>query len=239
MDNLFRIFGLILLASLLVWSSSALAARYGERLCEYKNFECYEMRRGDTWEELWPDPNERELVKRLNRMNIRLQPGMVIAEPRNVGMLSIMDISPFPHFIEAPGRTLIIFDPKVNAWGAYDAEGALVRWGPASGGQNWCSDTGQRCLTPAGKFSMQSAQGPNCISSKFPIPYGGAPMPYCMFFNRGYAFHGSFIVPGYNASHGCVRTFVEDARWLRKEFIELPRAENDYKGTLVIVRPYK
>jgi lipoprotein-anchoring transpeptidase ErfK/SrfK len=39
-----------------------------------------------------------------------------------------------------------------------------------------------------------------------------------MFFHRGYALHGSYDVPGYNASHGCVRMFVKDAKWLNQEF---------------------
>lgn len=55
-------------------------------------------------------------------------------------------------------------------------------------------------------------------------------MPYCMFFKGGYAIHAS-DVPGYNASHGCVRVFYEDAEWLNREFADI--------GTSVIVRPYE
>jgi len=32
-----------------------------------------------------------------------------------------------------------------------------------------------------------------------------------MFFHGGFALHGSPSVPGYNASHGCVRLFDDDA----------------------------
>lgn len=46
-------------------------------------------------------------------------------------------------------------------------------------------------------------------------------MPYCVFFNRGIALHGSPEVPGYHASHGCVRLFVQDAEWLNESFIEI------------------
>ena len=60
-------------------------------------------------------------------------------------------------------------------------------------------------------------------------------MPYCMFFHTGFALHGSYEVPGYNASHGCVRLYKEDAKWLNEEFVELPAFEND-KGTTVIVQ---
>ena len=47
------------------------------------------------------------------------------------------------------------------------------------------------------------------------IGKGGAKMPYCMFYDGGYAIHGSYEVQGYHASHGCVRTYIEDARWLK------------------------
>ena len=40
-----------------------------------------------------------------------------------------------------------------------------------------------------------------------------------MFFHGGFALHGSYEVPGYHASHGCVRMFVNDAKWLNEEFV--------------------
>ena len=55
-------------------------------------------------------------------------------------------------------------------------------------------------------------------------------MPYCMFFKGGFAMHGSSGVPGYNASHGCVRLFVDDAQWLNQDFADI--------GTQVIILPY-
>ena len=59
-------------------------------------------------------------------------------------------------------------------------------------------------------------------------------MPYCMHFFRGYALHGSEVVPGFRDSHGCVRLFIEDAKWLNEEFIIVPRA-GGIIGTRVIV----
>ena len=52
-----------------------------------------------------------------------------------------------------------------------------------------------------------------------------------MFFYGGYALHASPVVPGYNDSHGCIRLFYEDAKWLNKQFIET--GENK---TSVIIR---
>ena len=59
-------------------------------------------------------------------------------------------------------------------------------------------------------------------------------MPYCMFFHGGYAIHASPVVPGYHASHGCVRVFQEDARWLHEDFITI----NGRNSTIVVVNPY-
>ena len=52
-----------------------------------------------------------------------------------------------------------------------------------------------------------------------------------------YALHGSFTVPGHRDSHGCIRLFTEDAKWLNKEFIDLPK--KGQKGTLVIIDKHK
>ena len=41
------------------------------------------------------------------------------------------------------------------------------------------------------QFSVKRKGLPSCVSSKFPLGKGGAPMPYCMFFRGGYAIHGS------------------------------------------------
>jgi len=143
-----------------------------------------------------------------------------------------------PTHISAPGEKLILVDPRVHAWGAYDASGDLVRGGVATSGSNWCPDLHRRCHTKSGSFRIYSLGSPGCISHKFPIPRGGAPMPYCMFFNGGQGLHGSYEVADANLSHGCVRLKVEDARWLRYDFVDGPSAGNGYRGTRVIVKPY-
>lgn len=194
-------------------------ALYGARICDNPGFHCYTVEAGDNWFNLFPDDGERDLVRRLNRMNIRLPIGTVIAIPDNLSSVSIMDISPFPSQINPPGRSLIKVNLSKLAWGAYDSSGDLVRWGPASGGKDYCPDIKRGCRTVSGQFTVYSEQGPGCVSSVYPRPRGGAPMPYCMHFFKGYALHGSASVPGQNASHGCVRLFVEDAQWLNQDFV--------------------
>ncbi len=62
-------------------------------------------------------------------------------------------------------------------------------------------------------------------------------MPYCMYFHKGFALHGSDDIPGYRASHGCVRMFIEDAKWLNQEFVEVGNDKTQLIGTKVVIRP--
>jgi hypothetical protein len=127
-----------------------------------------------------------------------------------------------------PGKTFV-FDPKALRWYAY-YNGSLIHSGRASGGRHYCPDLHRGCRTPCGVFRISSKGGPGCKSKKFPIGRGNAPMPWCMFFHKGFAIHGSGSVPGYNASHGCIRVPPSDARWLNNNFLS--------PGSKVIVRSY-
>jgi len=134
------------------------------------------------------------------------------------------------HKRPATGNRVFIFNPRRLTWAAYDSRGNLVKSGRASGGRHYCPDVKRACRTPRGYFSVFKKGSAACRSSKYPLPRGGAPMPYCMFFRGGYAIHGSPNVPNYNASHGCIRVLPSAARWLHRNFIRI--------GTRVIVRPY-
>ncbi len=60
---------------------------------------------------------------------------------------------------------------------------------------------------------------------------GGAKMPYCMYFYRGFTIHAGFEVPPHNSSHGCIRVLPSAAKWLNEQFITI--------GTKVIVLSYE
>lgn len=210
--------------------------RYGPSHCEDPGLSCRQIVEGETWESLWPEPEDRAAAMRVNRMNIRLRSGMVLAVPDSRNPGDGPAFQPFAGRIDPPGEKQIWIDLENLAWGAYDPEGNLLNWGPASGGKDWCPDIRQACRTPAGEFFVGRKGSRGCKSGKFPIPTGGAPMPYCMYFHGGYAIHGSPEVPGYRASHGCVRISPEDARWLNEKFVELPEAEAGTLGTKVLIR---
>lgn len=135
-----------------------------------------------------------------------------------------------PEQITPPGEPTIIVDPKIHAWGAYSEEGRLLRSGLATAGSNWCPDIERPCRTSVGRYRITSMGDSDCVSSIYPVGEGGAPMPYCMFFNGGLALHGSNQVVRGNVSHGCVRLRVRDAEWLHDNFADV--------GTQVIIRSY-
>ncbi|MCX6740700.1 MAG: L,D-transpeptidase [Candidatus Parcubacteria bacterium] len=186
----------------------------------------------ETWELLWGDTVERHIVMNINRRNTPLKKGDKISVPCDMSGKTFMDFSPYPLKIEPTGSKFLIWDPSLLAYGAYDAEGNLIRWGAGVGGKDYCPDVKRGCRTKTGEFRIISKQGPSYRSGRYPIGCSGkkcALMPYAMFFASGYAFHTG-KVPGAHASHGCVRLFAEDAKWLNQNFVEV--------GMRVIIKPY-
>lgn len=216
-----------------------LAQQYGSFLCRQEGYVCYRVKSGQSWRSMFPDEHDRSIAMRVNRMNTQVWPGMIIAVPTNIRTADIMDFSPFPLQVGIQNEKLVVVDPRVQAWGAYNTDGSLVRWGPASSGADYCRDIDEECHTTPGSFRMFSLGSSDCFSTKFPLPDGGAPMPYCMYFNEGQALHGEPDgLPGHNASHGCVRMYVNDAEWMRYEFVESPDGTNNFRGTKVLVMDY-
>ncbi|MBI2786082.1 MAG: L,D-transpeptidase, partial [Legionella longbeachae] len=131
---------IVIFAYLLLTSQIALAnTRYGESLCNSPDYFCMKIKKGEGWEKLFPDAEERDMVRRINRMNIALRPGMTIAVPKNIDRLTIYDVSPFPRYIDPNGEKTIYVSQKKLAWGAYDQDGELLWWGPISSGISKCS----------------------------------------------------------------------------------------------------
>jgi hypothetical protein len=137
----------------------------------------------------------------------------------------------FPMSISSKGERVFMFDPKIFAWAAYDEHGQRVMTGSASGGKDFCEDVGAPCRTVTGTFRVYNKRGPNCQSGEYPVEtFGGAKMPYCMYFYRGYTIHAAYEVPVGNSSHGCIRVLPSAAKWLNEQFMTI--------GTRVIVLSY-
>lgn len=127
-----------------------------------------------------------------------------------------------PSTISPPGENMVVVSPRAHQWGAYDSQGRLVKSGVASAGADYCPDMDSQCHTSVGTYRIRSLGGAGCTSPSFPVPRGGSPMPYCMYFTPYQALHGyPHISSSRNASHGCVRMPTSDARWLRYNFVRL------------------
>ena len=136
-----------------------------------------------------------------------------------------------PDQITPTGENTFIFSPKMRRWVAYDENGLRVAGGVGNGGADFCEEINEPCRTPIGKFRITRKGDETCASSQFPVGVGGSPMPYCMFFKRGNAIHGSPYISNQNTSHGCIRVLTPAAKWLSKYFLK-------YR-TQVIVLPYE
>lgn len=137
-----------------------------------------------------------------------------------------------PSTVSYGHEKVILIDPRLYAWGAYDQSGKLVRGGIANLGSDFCSDEGRPCRTSSGVFRIYSLGDVGCVSKTYPLPRGGALMPYCMFFHNGQSLHGTpdpMLVDA-NTSHGCVHMRIPDAEWLRYDFAQV--------GTKVVILPY-
>ena len=137
-----------------------------------------------------------------------------------------------PPRINTHDEKMVVVDPKQFAWGAYDADGDLIRAGIATAGADYCPDTKRPCHTTTGTFRIYAMRGEECISKTYPVGKGGSLMPYCMFFHNGESLHGTpdQMMNEANISHGCIHMRIPDAAWLQQNFADV--------GTKVVILPY-
>jgi hypothetical protein len=77
----------------------------------------------------------------------------------------------------------------------------------------WVSTGKYKHRTPRGNFRILDKERFH-ISNKYPEPHGGAKMPYMLrITNAGVAIHQGYL-PGYPASHGCIRVSKNTAKKL-------------------------
>lgn len=143
------------------------------------------------------------LVLKVNRIDLaHVRQGSTLLVPNRTDPASL---SPFPAQLDAaraPVGRLVIVSRRVQAFAAYD-DRRLVRWGPTSTGR-------QETSTPAALFhtNWKSKLRRSSDNAEWLLPW------YVNFENaRGVSFH-QFDLPGYPASHACVRLLEDDARWI-------------------------
>ena len=152
-----------------------------------------------------------EQVVVLEMLNRRDRAHLLRADPPTPGLLvpetwssDPLAYSPFP--ASWPGgeqyEKAIVVNQPIQAFGAYE-RGRLVRWGPVSTGR-------QETPTPEGAFNLtwRARSRRSTDNADWLLEW------YFNFVNeRGVSFH-LFDLPGYPASHACVRLLLRDAQWL-------------------------
>ena len=138
----------------------------------------------------------------LNRIE-RLRPKRPIVVPACASE-DFKTYSPFPENINMLGcipKTVLI-NKRVQAFGLYE-NGELVKWGPVSTGKS-------STRTPSGLNygNYKAKRKVSTVDASWILPY------YFNFMNfEGVGVH-QYALPGYPASHGCVRLYMEDAKYI-------------------------
>jgi hypothetical protein len=149
-------------------------------------------------------PEQIALLEKLNRADIAhlpRAPVLVVPERWDPDELSY---SPSPRKYVGVGQCskILVLDLRSQVFGGYEA-GRLVRWGPISSGR-------MDRPTPQGFFHL-NWKSRGRYSTVNPTWY------MRWYFNvdnvSGRAFH-AYSLPGYPASHACIRLLERDARWL-------------------------
>jgi len=145
----------------------------------------------------------REVILALNRLdtkNLRWGDSLVIPDT----IMPLISYSPFPFVIEEARsvKKLLMLSRLIQAFAAYE-NGVLIKWGPTSTGR-------KSKQTPAGLFGLnwKKEKTTSTIDPTWILPF------YFNFDNfEGAAFH-QYDMPGYPASHACVRLLEQDAKWI-------------------------
>ena len=139
-------------------------------------------------------------INRTDRKHIRAGDSLIIPDTR----ADLMSIAPFPLRLEVAQAIpkLLLVSRRMQAFGAYES-GRLVRWGPTSTGK-------KSTPTPAGLYhtNWKARETRSSVNKSWVLPW-------CFNLDNfsGVSFH-KFDLPGYPASHGCVRLLEEDAKWI-------------------------
>lgn len=150
------------------------------------------------------EPGKQHLIFALNRVDARrLNQGDVLVVPDTLTG-NFNDYSPFPKTLEildSIPKTVLI-SQRIQGFALYE-NSELVRWGPVSSGK-------RSTPTPNGLNygNYKAREKISTINSDWLMPY------YFNFMNfEGVGVH-QYSMPGYPASHACVRMRKEDAKFV-------------------------
>lgn len=145
-----------------------------------------------------------ELLQKINRTDLKHLTRLRDVMVPSVWSDNELDYSPFPARYPRAANIakLLVVDVSAQAFGAYE-NGSLVRWGPVSTGR-------KKSPTPAGLFHLtwRSRARHSTVDREWYMQW------YFNFDNKaGLSLH-QYDLPGYPASHECIRLLESDARWV-------------------------
>ncbi|HQW44998.1 MAG: L,D-transpeptidase [Chitinophagaceae bacterium] len=150
------------------------------------------------------DTTELEIILAINRINKSvIKKDKVLVMPDTL-LPELLFYSPYPESLQGFDTLpkLVLISRRIQAFAIYE-NGKLTRWGPVSSGK-------KSTPTPAGLFHTN-------FKAKVKISSENSDWIMPWYFNfyakRGIAMH-QFFLPGYPASHACVRMQAKDAKWI-------------------------
>lgn len=172
---------------------------------------------------------ERYAIYALNRLDSKhKQNADTLVVPKIIDT-SLMDYSPFPKQLDVLSgvNKFVVFSYPIQAYGVYN-NGTLVKWGPTSMGKKTSkTKTGLTFANWKKELTIST------VKSEWKLPYN-----FNIFNMDGIGWH-EYDLPGYPASHSCLRLLKDDAVWLYSYadtwILNPGGATTKAKGTAVLV----
>lgn len=119
---------------------------------------------------------------------------------------SFIAYSPFPARVPKLDsvQKLVVFSYPIQAYGVYE-HGVLLKWGPTSMGKK-SAQTKRGLMFTNWKKELSTSS----VNDEWKLPYN-----FNIHNTLGIGWH-QYDLPGYPASHSCLRLTLEDAKWLYK-----------------------
>ena len=164
-------------------------------------------------------------LNRIDKSNLKLVDSIIVPDKFDDDFLAY---SPFPYTLESIFEIpkLVIFSYPIQAYGVYEF-GELVKWGPSSLGS-------KAHPTPTGLFftNWKGEEIQSTVDDEWILRWN-----FNIENKEGVGWH-QYELPGYPASHSCLRLLENDAKWLydwADEWILKDASTVSAKGTPVII----